>query len=589
MQALMRALVSRKIPLTIILIFVIAFANAGLSTPQLRMVHGTRNVAQSTSLTWSPFGPRENLAEFEIFQDSLITTNALLGGQIDIPDYPAQAYCWNQSSSCLIDILQNPDYFVGSPIMCATPGAASQATFSFTPTVSGGTPPYTFYWSFGDDLEVHQIFGNDIVTHTFGSQGPFSVSMAVIDGGSPRQNATYILPVSPSTSSTGLTAGFSYSQSPAGAAAVTFNASPTGGTGTYTSYSWSFGDGSAPVTTALPTPPPTHSYAVTGIFLATLSVTDGGGYQASSREWVSVSNNPPTMTPSFTYTVAPSRYLALEGWDMSSSNPPGSSLVADLCGGWEAGDGFWSMLNMRPIPGYNPCAPPGAPSNCASLAPGGGTPGLIRRGFSNELYHLNPFYPHLQPNEREITSLVFDSLLKTNPSDPNCHPVNNNCQVLNWMTKDWEASATDATKTHIGLRNDLEFHDGKLVTEADVCFSINLIHPLTCTTGPLTLAVLSTDLAVLVTLGSVPIVEQSLWTGNAMCRANPTTCDPMGNGIFVGSGPYECKNFITVAIGGPCTQDAFGNIGTERVTVGGRVGLYRYVDPARRISYMRCC
>src|SRR2546427_12326186 len=114
MQALMRALVSRKIPLTIILIFVIAFANAGLSTPQLRMVPGTRNVAQSTSLTWAPFGPRENLAEFEIFLDSLITTNALLGGQIDISDYPAQASCWDQSAKCVLDLIQKPDYCVGS-------------------------------------------------------------------------------------------------------------------------------------------------------------------------------------------------------------------------------------------------------------------------------------------------------------------------------------------------------------------------------------------------------------------------------------------------------------------------------------------
>ncbi|HEX4920505.1 MAG TPA: hypothetical protein VFV92_07170, partial [Candidatus Bathyarchaeia archaeon] len=80
------------------------------------------------------------------------------------------------------------------------------------------------------------------------------------------------------------------------------------------------------------------------------------------------------------------QFVALNGWNYQqcTGTPCAntqSSLVNVLGHGLQIG--YQTLLNMRPVPGYTPAN--------SIYTPGGGTPGLIRRGFSQSTDNLSPF------------------------------------------------------------------------------------------------------------------------------------------------------------------------------------------------------
>ena len=144
-------------------------------------------------------------------------------------------------------------------------GVAGVTEFTFTDETSGGTPPYTYEWDFGDG-------GSSTLqnpAHTYADAGTYTVSLTVtdslLDGTINTETKTgYIKVYEP------LDAEFTASplEGVAGVTEFAFTDATTGGKAPYT-YEWNFGDGGS---SALQNP--THTYAGAGTYTVSLTVTD---------------------------------------------------------------------------------------------------------------------------------------------------------------------------------------------------------------------------------------------------------------------------------------------------------------------------
>jgi extracellular solute-binding protein (family 5) len=305
-------------------------------------------------------------------------------------------------------------------------------------------------------------------------------------------------------------------------------------------------------------------------------------------------------------------YVALNGWNFQGTNwPTASSLVSVRAKGFGAGYGFWSLLNMRQVPGSQTLCVngvPGSPPDCtvnSSFVPGGGDMEFIRRGLlpgSNGLVSVNPFSATLT-GELEVISLVYDTLLKVNPLDPS--------QVFDWMSSNHRStfdSTSNVTTLTWNLRPDLFFHDGVAVTSNDVCYTVSaytivpsvsfgpasfpdLKNFLSCTVlnnSQLRIAMAGSNPSYALTIGSLPIIPQHIWAQNLFCGPNPFPADPCTNvdviadDIFVGSGPWVCPR------GTP--NPSCSSTMTSTIPGGGILSLTRYdARFGNGAGYMRCC
>jgi PKD repeat protein len=139
---------------------------------------------------------------------------------------------------------------------------------SFTCTVTGGTPAYSYVWNFGDG-------GTSILEdpyHTYTSAGTYSATVTVTDAASntATSNALTIV-VSPAPLSVSISASPSSGPPPLD---VAFTSTVQGGTSPYT-YAWTFGDGGTSTVAD-----PSHTYGSAGNYQATLTVTDWLGHTA---------------------------------------------------------------------------------------------------------------------------------------------------------------------------------------------------------------------------------------------------------------------------------------------------------------------
>src|SRR5205807_5603439 len=152
----------------------------------------------------------------------------------------------------------------------------------------------------------------------------------VIDSGSPQQTASSNQSVTvTSPPPPALTASFTFSPAnPQVGQAVSFTGSASGGTQPYT-YSWTFGDGGIGSGSSV-----THSYQAAGSYNVVLTVIDAAGQTASSTQTVTVSNVPPSLTSSFTYS--PSSPLVGQQATFSASASGGTTPYTYS---WTFGDG----------------------------------------------------------------------------------------------------------------------------------------------------------------------------------------------------------------------------------------------------------
>ncbi len=139
----------------------------------------------------------------------------------------------------------------------------------FTASASGGSPPYSYSWNFGDgSLGSHAMNPS----HTYNSTGTFSATLTVTDSASRTATAGATILVVPK-----LTVSASASPTSGGVPlAVTFNGSASGGTPPFV-WTWWYGD-SSPISHARN---PSHTYNTTGTFPVQLQVMDSGAGNAN--------------------------------------------------------------------------------------------------------------------------------------------------------------------------------------------------------------------------------------------------------------------------------------------------------------------
>jgi len=176
-----------------------------------------------------------------------------------------------------------------------SPSSPSQGTtISFTPSVSGGTLPYSYSWDFGDGATSTVAYPS----HLYTLSGTYTIQLTVTDNTwqsySTFQTITVVGPqIQPLTSS------FDYQPSLMTVnAPIIFTALAAGGTGPYT-YNWDFGDGSTASGISIG-----HLYGEAGNYSVVLTATDYQGQTTTSSETLSIGSGsttqsqPPAQPPS---------------------------------------------------------------------------------------------------------------------------------------------------------------------------------------------------------------------------------------------------------------------------------------------------
>jgi PKD repeat protein len=138
------------------------------------------------------------------------------------------------------------------------PAALGQPVI-FTANATGGTPPYTYAWSFGDG----GVGGNlSVIAHAYTTNGPFTAPVTVHDAAGGAVGAS----VSVSILLQALVGSSTTNGSPP--LTVHFVGQAQGGSPPYR-FTWTFGDGES---SRLENP--THTYNVSGTFTVSLAVLD---------------------------------------------------------------------------------------------------------------------------------------------------------------------------------------------------------------------------------------------------------------------------------------------------------------------------
>jgi PKD repeat protein len=181
--------------------------------------------------------------------------------------------------------------FVYSPL-----GPTAGQSVTFTPTVSGGTTPYTYLWTVNS-----QSYSVQSPTVTFASAGNYTAILSITDAQSNKVNATQTVRVLAVIGP--LQAAFTFSGSVQAGNIANFTATAGGGTTPY-SYMWNFGDS----TSQTGGPGMTHTFQTAGTYTVSLTVTDSSApvKTVTANNMVTViaksggGTPPPTGSPSYT-------------------------------------------------------------------------------------------------------------------------------------------------------------------------------------------------------------------------------------------------------------------------------------------------
>lgn len=171
----------------------------------------------------------------------------------------------------------------------------SQACTGFSCTFTDGSTDAdgtvtSWNWNFGDGSASTA----QNPEHTYGSEGPYEVTLSIADDDGAPATITHTVTVAPPPPNRAPTADFSETCSGLG---CTFTDRSTDSDGNVASWNWDFGDGSSATTQN-----PAHSYAGAGSYQVTLTVTDNAAAPASASKTISVTAPPPNSAPTAAFS-----------------------------------------------------------------------------------------------------------------------------------------------------------------------------------------------------------------------------------------------------------------------------------------------
>jgi PKD repeat protein len=221
---------------------------------------------------------------------------------------------------------------VGLAIIHTTPALLNEPVF-FTATLSSGTPPISYSWSFGDNSSAGPNAGA-VVSHTYDAIGSYTVVVTAqnivgIVSRSAQLIVTTELPGQPS---------ITHSTPTLLNTPINFTATVIGGTNPI-SYAWSFGDGTPSSTNARPTV--SHTYHMTGTYTVVATASNVAGsvdhtavvtVEAEAITGLSISHS------AILSTHIPIVFTATK----ETGTPP-------VTYGWSFGDGSDPIFNAGPV------------------------------------------------------------------------------------------------------------------------------------------------------------------------------------------------------------------------------------------------
>jgi len=169
--------------------------------------------------------------------------------------------------------------FVFSP---TEPGIGQEIVFNGSgSTVTAPRSIVSYKWQFGTSRTATGM----IVTKKYDMPGTYNVTLTVTDDAGNEGTVSQEVEVG-ADSSGGLTARFAFSPtSPTAGSSVNFNAATSTSADPISSYTWNFGDGATTTTTSATT---AHTFAATGEYVVTLTITDSKGRTSTASNNVTV-------------------------------------------------------------------------------------------------------------------------------------------------------------------------------------------------------------------------------------------------------------------------------------------------------------
>jgi len=243
----------------------------------------------------------------------------------------------------LLVLIAAPAYAQMTVTATATPTSGpAPLLVTFGSTVTGGTSPYTYLWTFGDG----QTDTSATPTHTYDTAGTYAVTLAVTDSTAPTP-LTVTINVATIRVYLGVTIEADY---PCGLPPlnVCFTSGAEGGIAPY-SYTWSFGDGAPANNTTSACP--CHGFESCGRYTVTLSVRDAAGNTGSASMPITVFDFSITPVADVIYGVADLRVNFTAAPDFFCGPSFGPIDCVDY--EWDFGDGSDAVNNCNPQHIYN--------------------------------------------------------------------------------------------------------------------------------------------------------------------------------------------------------------------------------------------
>ena len=170
------------------------------------------------------------------------------------------------SASTAITVLSNA--VLNASLRAGPAGGPAPFGTTFSTIAHGGTPPYSYLWSYGDGPAQG---GANLSRHVFGAPGVYAVAVNITDATGVRARAiTSVVVTSPGGSLAVTVTG----SPPNGTTPLTttLSAKANGGSAPYT-FSWVLGDGGTAAGSNV-----SHLYGQTGLYEATVFVGDAAGH-----------------------------------------------------------------------------------------------------------------------------------------------------------------------------------------------------------------------------------------------------------------------------------------------------------------------